>query len=179
MMSEMKKKTYSTNHEVMPWDHAALSGAIWTEMFNIDPSVYSPYFSLGACMEGLSRLFTHMLGISFQAEEPKMGEVWNKDVRKLAVVHETEGLLGYIYCDFFRRPDKPHQDCHFTICGGRFREVGVYQLPVVVLMLSLPLPKSKTPSLLTPFMEENLFHEMGHAMHSLLGRTWYQHVTGM
>lgn len=177
MMKEMKK-THSTNPEVMPWDHAYLSSVIRTEKFEIDPSVYSPYFSLGACMEGLSNLFTKLLGVSFQTELPKMGEVWSEDVRKLAVVHETEGLLGYIYCDFFRRPDKPHQDCHFTIRGGRLREDGVYQLPVVVLMLSLPPPSSRSPCLLTPSMMENLFHEMGHAMHSMLGRTRYQHVTG-
>uniref|UniRef100_A0AAR2J4H8 Mitochondrial intermediate peptidase n=1 Tax=Pygocentrus nattereri TaxID=42514 RepID=A0AAR2J4H8_PYGNA len=154
------------------------TGVIRAEKCSIEPIQYSPYFSLGACMEGLDMLFSQLLGVSFQAEEPQTGEVWSDEVRKLAVVHETEGLLGYIYCDFFRRPNKPQQDCHFTICGGWLKGGGRYQLPVVVLMLSLPPPTSRTPSLLTPCMMENLFHEMGHAMHSMLGQTHYQHVSG-
>lgn len=178
MMREMKTKLNPRNAELMPWDHPYFSGVIRAERFNIEPSLYSPYFSLGACMEGLNGLFTQLYGVSLLAEQPSVGEVWSEDVRKLAVVHETEGLLGYIYCDFFYRPDKPHQDCHFTIRGGRQLEDGQYQLPMVVLMLNLPHPIRSAPTLLSPGMMENLFHEMGHAMHSMLGRTRYQHVTG-
>uniref|UniRef100_A0A3Q2D239 Mitochondrial intermediate peptidase n=1 Tax=Cyprinodon variegatus TaxID=28743 RepID=A0A3Q2D239_CYPVA len=179
MMREMKKKLNPRNAELMPWDHPFLSGVLRAERYNIEPSLYSPYFSLGACMEGLNNLFSQLYGVSLMSEHPGAGEVWSEDVRKLAVVHETEGLLGYIYCDFFQRRDKPHQDCHFTIRGGRWcQETDQYQLPVVVLMLSLPHPTKSAPTLLTPGMMENLFHEMGHAMHSMLGRTRYQHVTG-
>ncbi|KAH0502636.1 Mitochondrial intermediate peptidase [Microtus ochrogaster] len=164
--------------ELMPWDPPYYSGVIRAERYNIEPSLYCPFFSLGACMEGLNILFNKLLGITLYAEQPAKGEVWCDDVRKLAVVHESEGLLGYIYCDFFQRANKPHQDCHFTIRGGRLKEDGSYQLPVVVLMLNLPHSSRDSPTLLTPGMMENLFHEMGHAMHSMLGRTRYQHVTG-
>lgn len=179
MMRDMKKKLSPRHSELMPWDHPYLSGVLRAERYNIEPSLYSPYLSLGSCMEGLNNLFSQLYGVSLMSEQPRAGEVWSEDVRKLAVVHETEGLLGYIYCDFFHRQDKPHQDCHFTIRGGRqCQETGQYQLPVVVLMLSLPHPTKGAPTLLTPGMMENLFHEMGHAMHSMLGRTRYQHVTG-
>ncbi|XP_037747127.1 mitochondrial intermediate peptidase isoform X2 [Chelonia mydas] len=178
MMEGMKMKLNPQNSKLMPWDHPYYSGVLRAERYNIEPSLYCPFFSLGACMEGLNFLFNQLLGISLYAEQTEKGELWCEDVRKLAVVHENEGLLGYIYCDFFQRADKPHQDCHFTIRGGRLREDGEYQLPVVVLMLSLPHSTRSSPTLLTPGMMENLFHEMGHAMHSMLGRTRYQHVTG-
>ncbi|XP_048350971.1 mitochondrial intermediate peptidase isoform X2 [Sphaerodactylus townsendi] len=178
MMTSMKMKLNPVKSKLMPWDHPYYSGILRAERYNIEPSLYCPFFSLGACMEGLNILFNKLLGISLYAEHPLKGEVWCEDVRKLAVVHEHEGLLGYIYCDFFQRSGKPHQDCHFTIRGGRLKENGEYQLPVVVLMLNLPHSTRGSPTLLTPGMMENLFHEMGHAMHSMLGRTRYQHVTG-
>nr|XP_021505811.1 mitochondrial intermediate peptidase isoform X2 [Meriones unguiculatus] len=178
MMQGMKMKLNPQNSKLMPWDPPYYSGVIRAERYNIEPSLYCPFFSLGACMEGLNVLFNTLLGITLYAEQPAKGEVWCDDVRKLAVVHESEGLLGYIYCDFFQRANKPHQDCHFTIRGGRLKEDGSYQLPVVVLMLNLPHSSRDSPTLLTPGMMENLFHEMGHAMHSMLGRTRYQHVTG-
>ncbi|XP_068383000.1 mitochondrial intermediate peptidase isoform X1 [Eschrichtius robustus] len=178
MIRGMKMKLNPQNSELMPWDPPYYSGVLRAERYNSEPSLYCPFFSLGACMEGLNILFNRLFGISLYVEQPAKGEVWCEDVRKLAVVHESEGLLGYIYCDFFQRADKPHQDCHFTIRGGRLKEDGDYQLPAVVLMLNLPCPAKDLPTLLTPGMMENLFHEMGHAMHSMLGRTRYQHVTG-
>uniref|UniRef100_A0A674JI67 Mitochondrial intermediate peptidase-like n=1 Tax=Terrapene triunguis TaxID=2587831 RepID=A0A674JI67_9SAUR len=152
MMEGMKMKLNPQNSKLMPWDHPYYSGVLRAERYNIEPSLYCPFFSLGACMEGLNFLFNQLLGISLYAEQTEKGELWCEDVRKL--------------------------DCHFTIRGGRLRKDGEYQLPVVVLMLSLPHSTRSSPTLLTPGMMENLFHEMGHAMHSMLGRTRYQHVTG-
>ncbi|KAK9730095.1 Peptidase family M3 [Popillia japonica] len=178
VMNVMKQNEHSDIGKLAPWDVPYYTQKIKREKFKVTSSEYSPYFSLGVCMEGLSNIFSSLYGITLQDVPLKPGEAWVNDVYKLAVTHESEGLLGYIYCDFYERKGKPNQDCHFTIQGGKYLPTGEYQLPIVVLMLTLPMPKWSSPCLLTPSMLDNLFHEMGHAMHSMLGRTHYQHVTG-
>ncbi|CAA7265920.1 unnamed protein product [Cyclocybe aegerita] len=56
---------------------------------------------------------------------------------------------------------------------------GTYQLPLVVLLCEFPPPSLvKGPTVLEWHEVLTLFHEMGHAMHSMIGRTEYQNVAG-
>lgn len=177
-MENMKKEANYPFAPLGSWDVPYFTQKAKKDWFRVSSKEYSPYFSLGACMDGLNMLFQSLYGIQLINTDVAAGEVWNSDVYKLSVIHKSEGLLGYIYCDFYERTGKPNQDCHFTIRGGRNLPDGSYQVPIVVLMLNLPIPRWSSPSLLSPNMVDNLFHEMGHAMHSMLARTQYQHVTG-
>ena len=119
ILTELKKgMAKSPNMEqIMPWDLHYYSGLAKYKSAKLNGSSISVYFPLGACMEGLDHLFKSLFGISLEAQDPAEGELWSPDVQKLGVVHETEGLLGYIYCDFFSRDEKLLQDSHFTIRG--------------------------------------------------------------
>lgn len=174
LMNKMK----AGSRPIAMWDVHYFTYKLRKEKFKVTGLDYSAYFSLGACMEGLSNLFYRLFKIRLVTVDTDPGETWAPEIYKLAVVHDTEGDLGYIYCDFYERHGKQNQDCHFTIRGGRTLPDGTYQQPIVVLMLNLPPPSPSRPSLLSPGMVDNLFHEMGHAMHSMLARTRYQHVTG-
>ncbi|KAI0361429.1 mitochondrial intermediate peptidase [Trametes cingulata] len=54
-----------------------------------------------------------------------------------------------------------------------------FQLPVVVLLCEFTRPSvGRGPTILEWHEVLTLFHEMGHAMHSMIGRTEYQNVSG-
>ncbi|XP_073957719.1 mitochondrial intermediate peptidase [Choristoneura fumiferana] len=177
-MLKMKKKETPYQEDLACWDTPYFTHKAKTQLLNVANSDFSPYFSLGGCMEGLNMLCQELYGISLKSEEMLPGESWAPDVYKLAVVQEQEGLLGHIYCDLYERPGKPHQDCHFTIQGGKLLPDGSYQNPIVVVMLSLSGGHRSGPALLSPGAVDNLFHEVGHALHSMLARARYQHVSG-
>lgn len=176
-MQEMKHRDTMIRRELNAWDTPYYTSKLKRDWLKVSSSEFAPYFSLGACMHGLNLVMSRLYGVRLENVALQPGESWHQDIYKLAVVDDREGLLGHIYCDFFERAEKPNQDCHFTIQGGKRLASGEYQNPVVVIMLNLSQSRHG-PTLLTPSMVDNLFHEVGHAMHSMLARTEYQHVTG-
>lgn len=205
-MVELKRKTGSTS-EINPWDIIYYRQFLNAQLRSNSrkPDFMSAYFSLGTVMQGLSRLFTRLYGISFVPHKSPSGEIWTPDVRRLDVIHEDEGHVAVLYCDLFARAGKSPNPAHFTLrCSrlvspaediegsddsygandgmatARSSATGdLYQLPTIALICDFPHPpNSTTPTLLAFRDVQTLFHEMGHAIHSILGRTSLQVVSG-
>lgn len=161
------------------WDVPYYSN-MYKKNFHVDSVVKCmPYFSIGSCMDGLNLIFNKLYGVSMQVDTCSSGELWHNEIIKLSIVDDnTQEIIGYIYCDLFERPLKQNQDCHHTVRTGCLLRDGSYQKPIVVFVLNLSYSGDESAALLSPKMVDNLFHEMGHAMHSMLARTRYQHISG-
>lgn len=160
------------------WDVPYYTGMLKAQKYKIDSRVISAYFSLENCVKGLQLLCSALFGLELkQTSMLNASESWHKDVVKLALIRKGE-TLGFIYFDLYPRPNKFNHAAHFTIrCGKRLTET-TYQKPIVALVCNFTKPAPDSPSLLTHAELETLFHEFGHAMHSLLSRTEFQHLSG-
>ncbi|AET40495.1 metalloendopeptidase Ecym_6099 [Eremothecium cymbalariae DBVPG len=154
------------------------------------------YFSLGVVIQGLSDLFQSIYGIRLEPVVAKTGETWDPEVRKIQVISEANGVIGVIYCDLFERQGKTPNPAHFTVCCSRqiypnetdYSTIQVgshpdkskFQMPVISLVCNFSHTQADDDSicLLQLSEVETLFHEMGHAMHSMLGRTQLQNISG-
>ena len=69
---------------VQVWDPPYYTLEARRTLFNTDRSEFLPYFSLGACMDGLNVLTQQLYNIELVPDEISPGEVWNSDVYKLS-----------------------------------------------------------------------------------------------
>lgn len=167
----------------------------------------SDYLSVGTIMSGLGQLFESIYNVKLVPEATLKGETWDQtQVRKLKVCDQSlQKTLGYLYLDFWSPKVLPS---HFTIvCLRRLNtDIGTEsraemrklvhldeeeqcQLPVISLVCNFLRPTANTigrfagiendkPTLLTLEQVDTIFHEMGHAMHSMIGRTDLHNLSG-
>ncbi|KAJ9445529.1 putative mitochondrial intermediate peptidase [Diplonema papillatum] len=158
------------------------------------------YLSLANVWRGVEMVCRDLFNVELVRTEMAMYEKYDKNLVKFHVKQiGDEGILGTCYADLVQRDDKPPGAGHFTVqVGSGFDSRSTHDLdlvppeqdkllPIVIFTCSIEGlyvgeetedEKDWEKILLTPTESVSLFHEFGHALHSLFGQTEFQVLSG-
>jgi len=171
------RETGDPNAQVRLWDWRYLSNQLKKEQYNVDAEQLRVYFPYQQVMDGMFRIYQTIFGLKFEQVEPPYK--WVGDLQLYAVSDAGTGEpLGLFYLDMFPREGKYHHFAQFGLIEGKLLDRGKYQRPTVALICNFPSPTKDTPSLLSHSDVETVFHEFGHAMHSIMTRAKYCRFSG-
>ncbi|MEA1890059.1 MAG: M3 family metallopeptidase [Pseudomonadota bacterium] len=163
--------------QIMLWDMRYYKNILKKTKYQVDTSKLKVFFELDRVLAGMFGVFEEIFSLKIVAVEP--GYKWVDDLRLYAVTDAVSGdPLGLIYMDMFPRENKYGHFAQFGVTTGKLHNDGVYQRPVVALICNFPPATEDKPSLLKHSDVETLFHEFGHALHSVLTQTKYASFSG-
>ncbi|MGD1997839.1 MAG: M3 family metallopeptidase [Candidatus Dependentiae bacterium] len=140
--------------------------------FNLDHRKVAEYFPLEKVVSGIFHIYEQFLGIQLRRET--VTNAWHESVRVLSVyAKDGSQLLGYILLDLFPRENKYGHACSSEQVGPAGE-----QIPVNLVVCNFPEATADRPSLLDHREAETFFHEFGHAIHYVLGRTSFHKTAG-
>jgi thimet oligopeptidase len=159
------------------WDVSYFGNELKKTKYNVDAEQLRVYFPMDRVVEGLFAIYQHIFGLKFERVEPPYK--WIGDLQLYAVSDAKTGEpLGLFYLDMFPREGKYNHFAQFGITEGKLLPDGKYQRPVCALVCNFPPPQPGKPSLMSHDEVETIFHEFGHAMHTILTQAKYSRFSG-
>jgi Zn-dependent oligopeptidase len=169
--------TNDPNAKVDIWDWRYYSNQLAKQKFALDKEALRNFFPLQQTLVGMFSVFGRVFGLRFEEIKPPVK--WTDDLRLYVVSDATSNApVGLLYLDLFPRDGKTGGGGESEIVSGRRLDDGKYQAPVAVVVLNFPPPTQAKPSLLSHSEAEILFHELGHALHSIATRAKYARFAG-
>lgn len=158
------------NGKLQPWDINFVKAAYKKAKYNIDENKISEYFPMQSTIESLLDIYQKFFDLEFK-QIPVTG-LWDPEVKLIEVFDKTQKeTLGYLFMDLYPRANKYSHACEHTIIPVGYNKEGKPNLGVAIVIANFPKPMADKPSLLLFKDVNTFFHEFGHAMHALLGRT--------
>jgi Zn-dependent oligopeptidase len=180
-VSELQKmKAADTNDpgaQIDVWDWRYYSNQLNKKKFTVDKEALRAFFPFQKVLEGMFNIYQSIFGLKF--ERIAAPYKWVGDLQLYLVTDAGTGEpLGMFYLDMFPREGKFNHFAQFDIISGKLLPEGKYQRPTVALLCNFPPPTPDKPSLLNHSEVETLFHEFGHALHSIVTRAKYGRFAG-
>jgi len=159
------------------WDFRWAQNQLMKGTYGVDSEALRVYFPLDRVLDGMFAAYQRIFGLEFREVEPP--QKWVDDLRLYTVTDRATGApLGAFYLDLFPRAGKYNHFAQFDIIGGKRRGDGRYQRPVAALVCNFTPGVGDTPALMTHGEVETVFHEFGHAMHTILTQASYTQFAG-
>ena len=169
--------TNDPNARIMVWDWRYYSNQRNKQKYDVDKEVLRAYFPFQKVLDGMFNIYQNIFGLKF--EKIVAPYKWIGDLQLYVVTDSGTGEpLGMFYLDMFPREGKFNHFAQFDIISGKLLPDGKYQRPTVALLCNFPPATADQPSLLTHQDVETLFHEFGHALHSIVTRAKYGRFAG-
>src|SRR5213080_3333242 len=169
--------TNDPNAKIMVWDWRYYSNQRNKQKYDVDKEALRAYFPFQKVLDGMFNIYQSIFGLRF--EKIVAPYKWVGDLQLYLVTDSGTGEpLGMFYLDMFPREGKFNNFAEFEIVGGKLLPDGKYQRPTVALLCNFPPPNGDTPSLMTHQDVETLFHEFGHALHTITTRAKYRRFSG-
>lgn len=180
-VEEMRKakaaETGDPNAKIAVWDFRYYNNQVKKQKYAVDTEALRVYFPFQKTLEGMFAIYQSIFGMKF--EKVAVQQKWVDDLQLYAVTDSGTGEpLGLFYLDMFPREGKFNHFAQFEIIGGKLLADGKYQRPTVALICNFPPPNAEGQSLLTHSDVETLFHEFGHALHTIATRAKYSRFSG-
>lgn len=149
------------------WDLKYIKNLYKKQFLKIDEEEISQYFQTDRTIKELLSIYEDFLNLKFEIKECK--DLWHPDLKLIEIYDNSnkEQPIGYLIADLYPRENKFTHACQMTIIPA-IKEGGP---SVAVILANFPNEIGPKPALMTRNDVETFFHELGHALHSILGRT--------
>ena len=174
IQAEIRKE--GKNFTAEAWDWRFYADRAKQAKYAFDENEIRPYLKLENVRDGMFLLANKLYGISFTPIENI--PLPHPDAEAFEC-KDTSGVhLGVLYLDYFPRASK-----RGGAWCGRYRSQtyvnGERKAPVVTIVCNFTKPTEGQPALLTADEASTMFHEFGHAVHSLFGDVHYYGIAGV
>lgn len=174
------------------WDTSYYSRIMKEKEYNVDEVAISQYFPAESTFAGMLKIFEEIFGFAFVELGPedrarlsptgKAEDIsWHEDVIIYSVWDEpAKGgeFCGYLYLDLFPRDNKYGHYANFGVEPGFLTLDGKRSYPSTSLVCNFSKPTATKPSLLKHHEVVTFFHELGHGIHDLAGRSRFSYTHG-
>jgi peptidyl-dipeptidase Dcp len=159
---------------LQPWDWEFYSEQVRKAKYDLDESQIKPYLELNNVLQnGLFFAANQLYGLTFKERHDI--PVYHPDVRVFEVLDASGKSLALWYCDYFKRDNK-NGGAWMDNFVARSKLLGT--LPVVYNVANFSKPAPGQPALLSFDDVTTIFHEFGHALHSMFADTEYPSLAG-